>query len=76
MKKILLVVVVLMFVAAFSFANQADFNAGFATGWKSIMGDNAIVPIAPVCPIGPINTTDYEKGVAAGVKAALSKKRH
>lgn len=64
-----------IFVVTFFFlssanADQAEFCAGFAEGYKAVKGDIVIVPICPIAPITPIGSTDYREGLKAGMEAA------
>lgn len=51
-------------------AQQSEFCAGFAEGFKSIKGDMVIVPICPIPPITPIGSTPFREGIKAGIAAA------
>lgn len=53
-----------------AFAQQDEFCAGFAEGFKSIKGDMVIVPICPIAPITPIGSTPFREGIKAGIAAA------
>lgn len=53
-----------------AFAQQGEFCAGFAEGFKSIKGDMVIVPICPIAPITPIGSTPFREGIKAGIAAA------
>lgn len=60
--------------AALSFAgDQEEFCAGFEMGYKTVKGNNVIVPICPIPPITPIGSTPYQEGLKAGMKAARSR---
>lgn len=54
------------------FAGQVEFCVGFKQGYKSIKGDTVTVPACPVAPITSANTTDFQEGLKAGIRAAGS----
>ena len=57
--------------AALSFAgDQEEFCAGFEIGYKTVKGNNVIVPICPIAPITPIGSTPYQEGLKAGMRTA------
>lgn len=65
---------VILCSAALSFAgNQEEFCAGFEMGYKTVKGNNVIVPICPIAPITPIGSTPYQEGIKAGMRAAQSR---
>lgn len=69
MKKVFsLVVAVFLSVAAF--ADQNEFCAGFAQGYKSVKGNNVLVPLCPLKPLTPLGSTDFQEGIKAGIRAA------
>ena len=59
-----------------SFANQQEFCAGFAYGYKSVQGQRSAQSertSIPTCPTGLVvldDSTDFEKGIRAGVAEA------
>jgi len=48
---------------------EKSFEEGYITGWKSIMGQNAMEPGIPGYAV-PIGKTEYEHGVSEGEKDA------
>ena len=57
-----------LLVSTMSFAT--DFCDGFEEGYKAIKGSYTLVPLCPLEPITPINSTPYREGLKAGMKAA------
>ena len=53
-----------------SYAYASEFCDGFEEGYKTIKGDMVIVPICPIEPITPINSTEFREGIKAGIRAA------
>lgn len=70
MKIRMLLAALALLVSTTVFAGRAEFCAGFAEGYKTVKGNNALVPICPVPPITPIGSTDYREGIKAGMSAA------
>ena len=52
---------------------RGGFCEGFEEGYKSIKGNNVIVPICPLAPITPIGSTPFREGIKAGIAAALKR---
>lgn len=63
---------VALLLALFSGGAMADsaFCTGFEEGYKTVKGDMVIVPICPIEPITPINSTPFREGIKAGMEAA------
>jgi hypothetical protein len=71
--KIILKITALLFflvISQYSIAGSAEFCAGFSEGYKTVKGNMVIVPICPIPPITPINSTDFQEGIKAGIRAA------
>lgn len=49
---------------------KSVFCGGFEQGWKTLKGDNSIVPICPIEPITPIGSNSFREGLKAGLAAA------
>ncbi|HAK0681068.1 TPA: hypothetical protein H1P55_004564 [Salmonella enterica] len=49
---------------------HSSFADGFREGYRAIMGNMVILPIAPIAPITPIGSTPYREGIKAGIAAA------
>ncbi|MGL6029146.1 MAG: hypothetical protein ACRC0M_05130 [Legionella sp.] len=64
-----LILLLMIFSAANAYAYD-EFCAGFEEGYKTIKGDMVIVPICPIEPITPINSTPYREGIKEGIRAA------
>jgi len=67
--KILLVIFIIIFSNS-AFAGQREFCDGFEEGYKTIKGDMVLVPLCPLAPITPLNSTDFREGLKAGMRAA------
>lgn len=67
MKKILFIV---LCIAIGSSVYASAFCNGFEEGYKIVKGDMVIVPICPIEPIIPIDSTSYREGIKAGMRAA------
>ena len=67
--RLLSIVFVLLLTTA-SGALASEFCDGFEMGYKTVKGNNVIVPICPIEPITPIGSTPYQEGIKAGMKAA------
>ena len=53
-------------------ADQRQFCAGFADGWRGVFENRGMIPaIAPICPIPPIGRDTYAGGFEMGMTAAL-----
>jgi len=50
--------------------SHQSFNDGFREGFKSIMGNTVLVPLAPLAPLTPLGSTPYREGIKAGIAAA------
>lgn len=69
MLKIIKILAIL--VTTFSLtANASDFCDGFEVGYKTIAGNTGYVPACPYEPYTPYNSTPYQEGIKAGMKAA------
>jgi hypothetical protein len=55
-----------------SYASQDEFCAGFREGYRMVAG-NVVVPVCPVGPVPPVNTTSYQMGMEEGIEAAGGK---
>lgn len=66
MKKIALL------LALFSGGAMADsaFCTGFEEGYKTIKGDMTLVPLCPLEPLTPLDSTPFREGIKAGIEAA------
>jgi len=53
-----------------AFADQDAFCRGFEEGYKSVKGDNVLVPLCPLAPLTPLGSTDFREGIKAGIAAA------
>jgi hypothetical protein len=80
MKQLLTTITIILTLSSFTPASNTPFCKGWehghCSGWKSVKGEYAICPIAPICPIPPLECAyaDYRcgftLGVLAGAKAA------
>ena len=72
MKKfyILFAAILTLGISTIAFAGQAEFCAGFTEGYKSIKGEQTLVPPCPTAPATPFSSTDYQEGIKAGIEAA------
>ena len=61
-----------MLLSFSSSAVRNEFCARFAEGYKAVMGDMALVPICPLPPITPLDSTDFREGILAGIRAVQS----
>lgn len=52
---------------------QQEFCRGFEEGFRSVAGQNVIVPICPIAPIAAPNQTPYSLGIRQGVRAACQR---
>jgi hypothetical protein len=59
-----------IFLTTISGALASDFCDGFETGYKTVKGNNVFVPFCPFEPFTPHNSTPYQEGIKAGIKAA------
>lgn len=59
-----------LMLATTAMADQVEFCAGFEQGYQAIKGNMVIVPICPIEPITPINSTPFQEGIKAGIAAA------
>lgn len=65
-----IVIVLALGMAGSVYAGEDKFCAGFEEGYKMIKGDMVVVPVCPVPPIIPIDSTDFREGIKAGIKEA------
>ena len=74
MKKIITIKFIFLFILlVFSpkiYANQSEFCAGFAEGYKAVKGNMAMVPMCPLAPLTPLNSTAYREGLKRGMSQA------
>jgi hypothetical protein len=49
---------------------RQEFCAGFSEGFKSVRGNSALVPVCPVTPVVPLDSTPFREGIQAGIAAA------
>lgn len=56
--------------AGSSFCANDDFCAGFDEGYKIVKGDMVLVPLCPLEPVTPIDSTPFREGIKAGIAAA------
>ena len=49
---------------------RGEFCAGFVEGYKTIRGNNVLVPLCPLAPITPLGSTPYKEGLKAGTARA------
>ena len=59
-----------VFLTTISGALASDFCDGFEIGYKTVKGNNVIVPICPIEPVTPVGSTSYQEGLKAGIRAA------
>ncbi len=71
MKKLIatLLIVCSLGFTSISFAGRSEFCAGFEEGYRAIKGVMCLVPLCPI-ELTPIDKTDFQAGIAAGVRAA------
>jgi len=75
MKKLLTILVLALILTSFTAPESSPFCAGWedghCAGYRSIKGDFALCPIAPLCPLPPMGCDydDYRCGFTAGVLA-------
>ena len=51
-------------------ADQDEFCAGFEQGYQAIKGNMVLVPLCPLEPLTPLNSTPFQEGIKAGMAAA------
>jgi hypothetical protein len=69
--KILSKIAMATLVATFSLnAFASEFCDGFAMGYKTVKGNNVMVPMCPMAPMTPMGSTPYQEGIKAGMAAA------
>ena len=59
-----------LIVTSATFAGQDEFCEGFTEGFKSVKGDQVVVPVCPVAPVTPVGSTDYREGLKTGIREA------
>ena len=70
-----LLITLSLVLTSFSSPNSMSFcrgwEQGWCYGWQAVKGDFYICPLAPLCPMPPLNCTydDYRCGFALGVVA-------
>lgn len=55
-------------------AHASEFCDGFEIGYKTVKGNNVLVPLCPLEPLTPLGSTPYQEGIKAGMQAARSGK--
>ena len=50
--------------------DREEFCAGFEMGYKTVKGNNVLVPLCPLEPLTPLGSTPYQEGLKAGMQAA------
>jgi len=60
--------VILMSISFSSIAS--DFCNGFEIGYKTVKGNNVLVPLCPLEPLTPLGSTPYQEGLKSGMSAA------
>ena len=50
--------------------DQRTFRDGFIEGYKSVKGNNVVVPVVPIAPVTPVGKSAFQMGIAAGIEAA------
>lgn len=63
-------ITILLLAISFGSAYASEFCDGFNEGYKTIKGNMVIVPICPLAPITPIESTAFREGIKAGISAA------
>ena len=70
MKTLKILSILILTLSVASIYAQSDFCRGFEIGYKTIKGNNVYVPYCPYEPYTPYNSTPYQEGIKAGIKAA------
>jgi len=61
----------LLALAIFSMnATASEFCDGFEMGYKTVKGNNVMVPMCPMQPMTPMGSSPYQEGIKAGIKSA------
>ncbi len=50
--------------------SASEFCDGFEMGYKTVKGNNVLVPMCPMAPLTPLGSTPYQEGIKAGMAAA------
>jgi hypothetical protein len=66
-KKMLSILVIAMVSTA---AFGSEFCDGFKMGYKTVRGNNVLVPLCPLAPLTPLGSTPYQEGLKKGIEAA------
>ena len=66
----LLTLASVVFLTTVSGALASDFCDGFKVGYQTVKGNNSFVPFCPFEPLIPLNSTPFQEGIKAGIKAA------
>jgi len=71
MNKILLAAIV---AVTFSINVQAsEFCDGFEMGYKTVKGNNVLVPLCPLAPLTPLGSSAYQEGIKQGMHTARTR---
>jgi len=68
MKILLLTALVTSILSIEIFASE--FCDGFEEGYKTVKGNMVLVPLCPLEPLTPLNSTPFREGIKAGIRAA------
>lgn len=72
MKTLIIAFTISLLTSTTAFA-RSEFCQGFEIGYKTVKGNNVIVPICPIPPITPIGSTAYQEGIKAGIHTARTR---
>ena len=72
MKKSIISAVAVVLTSLSLNAFASEFCDGFEMGYKTVKGNNVMVPMCPMAPMTPMGYTPYQEGIKAGMKAARS----
>jgi hypothetical protein len=59
-----------LMIASPVLADQDEFCAGFEQGYKAVKGNMVLVPLCPLEPLTPLDSTPFQEGIKAGIEAA------
>ena len=71
--KVIIYTIILICISFNSYADQDhqdQYCNGFKEGYKTILGNNVMVPYCPYAPYTPYGSTDFREGLKAGMIAA------
>lgn len=68
--------IILLTLSTLAHADRAEYCHGFTEGYKSIKGGLTLVPLCPINPITPINSTDFREGIKDGAARAKRDSRN